>query len=210
MKALYELTKDRLEGGTQADILWRDEIVEKLADFQEEDELLSSRMLRLALANYTSAFRLANGILGEPEGSWETRDVDRSATPRLVEKLSERTGRPVEDVFRLTLRGRYEGRLYIGHRKIGHRKTGFLRWILPGGLRGGRRSHHGLLYCPLCLRDAPPNPTFGRGGVCRSPASARGTVYASWAGAPAAEGRPSRTAPTWACASEGAATRSAP
>lgn len=35
MKTLYELVKDRLEGGDEADILWEDDITKQLADFQK-------------------------------------------------------------------------------------------------------------------------------------------------------------------------------
>ena len=35
MKTLYELVKDRLEGGDEADILWEDDISKQLADFQK-------------------------------------------------------------------------------------------------------------------------------------------------------------------------------
>ncbi len=35
MKTLYELVKDRLEGGDEADILWADDIIKQLADFQK-------------------------------------------------------------------------------------------------------------------------------------------------------------------------------
>ena len=35
MKTLYELVKDRLEGGDEADILWEEDITKQLADFQK-------------------------------------------------------------------------------------------------------------------------------------------------------------------------------
>ena len=35
MKTLYELVKDRLEGGDEGDILWEDDITKQLADFQK-------------------------------------------------------------------------------------------------------------------------------------------------------------------------------
>lgn len=112
----------------------------------EEGELLSSWVTRLAQANRTKVTLFAGRVLGE-EGLWD-HDIDRSASPALVETLARKTGCPREEVKSATLRGAYEGSLYAGHSPKGH-----TRWVMPRGLHYGRRKRHTLLYCPLCLRE---------------------------------------------------------
>ncbi len=46
MKVLYELVKDRLEGEEAYEILWEDEITERLADFQKTAVRQATRMIR--------------------------------------------------------------------------------------------------------------------------------------------------------------------
>ena len=115
---------------------------------RQPGELLSSWLVRLARAN-AMKLRPFTKIVTDDTSVWN-RDIDKSATPDLLHRLADRTGRPPKEVRRATLKGAYEGRLYDNHTASGHQ-----RWILPTGVYHRARRLHGLLYCPFCLKEKP-------------------------------------------------------
>jgi len=108
----------------------------------QEEELLSSWMTRIAIANGVSLQCLC----------WETwpgsnllmHDIDRRPPLGLIEELALRTETPVTRIQQMVLPslvGRLLENLPLG--------SGWVQWILPILLRS--RTSHGIQYCPDCL-----------------------------------------------------------
>lgn len=114
------------------------------------DELLSHWFLRLAHKNNLKTQTLADYAFGRYSSFW-ARDQDKLASPRVIQRLSDLTGKPPDDIRALTLAS-YEGKVYASHNAFGHN-----RWILPLGIYHRTWRRFGLQYCPLCLfEDAEP------------------------------------------------------
>ena len=135
-----------------------------------EDELLSSWMVRLARANAQKLHTFTRLLYpSQPrtvirEGYTRThrstsvwaRDIDRTAKPDLLERLSQRTPLSLERLRATTL-GAYEGFLFERHIV----SSGAGPWIMPLGIRSTKHRGYGLQCCPQCLA-ADREPYFRR------------------------------------------------
>lgn len=111
----------------------------------KEDELLSSWLVRLAMANGQKLHTFCE-IIWPGTQVW-TRDIDKCASPEMLLTLSERTGAPDWRVWRTTLAA-YEGVLYQRHNRFGPSP-----WIMPVGVYHRTRTRFGLQFCPRCLAE---------------------------------------------------------
>ena len=118
------------------------------------DELFTHWFYRLAHSNYLKAQTLADYLFGNYSSFW-ARDQDKLASPVVLEKLAELTGKNADELHALTLAS-YQGKLYSAHNPCGH-----TRWILPVGVFHRTRRRYGLQFCPLCLRE-DSDPYFRR------------------------------------------------
>jgi hypothetical protein len=119
-----------------------------------DDELFSSWLVRLAQANGLKLNTLGLHVWGKTQPIWN-RDIDRSASHKIVDAFCSKTGAPHERAWGTTLWG-YEGILYEKHNPNGNTK-----WILPAGVYHRTRRRKGLMYCPLCLFE-DKEPYFRR------------------------------------------------
>ena len=116
----------------------------------QSDELLSSWIVRLALANRYTLHTFYKHLVGYQGEIWN-RDIDKMISPELALLLSTKTGISVEKIHFLSLH-RYTGYLFNSIRIHGQS-----RWILPLGMYHRYHMRAGMQYCPLCLKeDATP------------------------------------------------------
>lgn len=109
------------------------------------DELLTSWMVRLAFSNGFALHTFYSNLLGYRAPIWN-RDSDRHPPSALLDCLSTATGRPVEELRRLTL-GCYEGFIFE-HFVV----SGDVPFLLPTGLYHRTRRRAGIQFCPICLK----------------------------------------------------------
>lgn len=97
---------------------------------------------------------MCTSLFGHGSCIWN-RDIDKLASPYLLEAMQRATGATEQQTWNTTLAA-YEG--WLSER---FNRYGDSRWILPVGVfsRGRRRS--GLMYCPKCL-DNPETAYFRR------------------------------------------------
>jgi hypothetical protein len=112
----------------------------------ENDELLSSWMVRLAFANGYSLHTFYNKVLGYTTPIWN-RDTDRRPGDDLILMLGRQTGQRASMVRALSLMY-YEGTLFSQVTPVGNTP-----WILPVGVFHRERRHAGMQYCSACLRS---------------------------------------------------------
>jgi hypothetical protein len=108
------------------------------------DELLSCWIVRTAYANHLKLQSFTTLALGNEAALWN-RDIDRSATHTLLERLSDQTGSTADDL-RGGMLASYESLLFERHNPNGNTK-----WILPLGVYHRKRKSYGVQFCPLCL-----------------------------------------------------------
>lgn len=114
------------------------------------DELLSSWLVRLAHGHGLKLQTFSSMIFGRDKSIWN-RDIDKLSPEWLVERLSEATGTPLEQVRSTALKS-YEGIIYEHHQTHGQ-----TRWITPLGIFHRTRKDYGQQYCSMCLAgDADP------------------------------------------------------
>lgn len=118
------------------------------------DELLTHWFMRLAHSNQVKAQTLADWTFGKPSSFW-ARDQDKLASPVVISRLADITGKNPDDILGLTLAS-FEGILYQHHNPNGN-----TRWIMPLGIYHRTRRRYGLQFCPLCLAT-DPEPYFRR------------------------------------------------
>jgi hypothetical protein len=123
----------------------------------QEDELLSSWLVRLALLHRTMPMTFTNLYLPETKNKFWSADIDLQGDPAMLAALSRKSGVPAESLQAMTLRS-YEGFLF---EEI-HGRTGGTQFINPLGMRGRRSTLPGLRYCPECLRE-DKRPYFRKG-----------------------------------------------
>jgi len=111
----------------------------------EDDELLSSWLHRLAIANAICDHTVCRLMFGRLD-VWN-RNLDRSFPESALPILSAWTGVSVERLSMMRL-GRWTGRL--SERVL---TRGNSAWILPAGVYHRIRRRFGLLFCPLCLAE---------------------------------------------------------
>lgn len=108
------------------------------------DELLSFWILRVAHANRVKLQTFTNTTFDRGASPW-ARDIDRSAWPEFIQRLSLRTGATVEDIKGGML-STYEGIVFERHNEKGNTP-----WILPLGIYHRTRRSYGMQFCPQCL-----------------------------------------------------------
>lgn len=111
----------------------------------EEDELLSSWLVRLARANGLKLHTFCD--IAWPHKAIWNRDIDKSADEEIITVLADKTATPLDRAYRTILQA-YEGRLYEKHNSSGNTK-----WILPVGIYHRIRHRYGTQFCPRCLAD---------------------------------------------------------
>jgi len=113
----------------------------------QNDELLSSWLVRIAAANYQKLHPFSKAAF--PGFEVWNRDVDRLAPTPILQRVSEGTATAIERVKETTL-ANFEGLLFEHHNARGN-----CAWILPLGVFHRIRLKRGLQFCPLCLADEP-------------------------------------------------------
>jgi uncharacterized protein (DUF983 family) len=111
------------------------------------DELLSSWLHRLALANRRSDHVLCNFMFGR-QPIW-TRDVDRHFPHEFFPILSDWTRTPVERLQWLSLTS------LAGRLSENPASQALGRLLLPLGIYHRVRRRAGLQFCPACLAESP-------------------------------------------------------
>jgi len=119
----------------------------------QEDELLSSWLVRLAMAHGLKLHTFSS--LAWPHKHIWNRDIDKSADESLLHVLSEKTPVPLDRVRDTTL-STYEGVLYERHNPFGNKF-----WIMPVSVYHCIRRNFGLQFCPYCLAE-DKEPYFRR------------------------------------------------
>lgn len=113
----------------------------------EEDELLSSWIIRLALAHHTDPATFVNLYLPAWKNSLWMDDVDVSAENELIEALALKSGYSHELIRGLTLKS-YEG--YLAERITCKSRNPFIQSL---GRQCRVKVNFGLRFCPACLRE---------------------------------------------------------
>jgi hypothetical protein len=112
----------------------------------ENDELLSSLIVRTALLHHTDPATFINLYLPEWKNALWARDIDIAADEELIKTLSEKTGIEEKTLFGLTLKA-YEG--YLAETITPKTRNPFIQYLK----RQGRvKIGYGLRFCPECLR----------------------------------------------------------
>ncbi len=111
----------------------------------EEDELLSSWLHRLAIANALCDHSICRMMFGSMP-VWN-RDMDRSFPATALPALGDWTGVSENRLAEMKLT-RWTGRL-----SESVRTDGMTTWILPVGVYHRIRRRPGLQFCPSCLRE---------------------------------------------------------
>jgi hypothetical protein len=111
-----------------------------------KDELTSSWLVRIAIAQGIKLESLCNAVWGRRLGIWN-RDIDKCPQEQVFEVLSEKTLTPMEQVLETHLSS-YQGKLYCRHNPCGN-----TNWILPLGVYHRTRRGYGQQFCPVCLEE---------------------------------------------------------
>ncbi|WP_333804904.1 TniQ family protein [Sulfurospirillum sp.] len=114
-----------------------------------EDELLSSWLIRTAIANKTDPLGFSGGIWEDMYRFW-TRDCDRFFPQEKAAPLSKYTGLSYLELQKLTLEPIIKA---ITHQQKLNPKIAWT-WIIPTGQRNRTRIN-GLHFCSHCLDDPP-------------------------------------------------------
>jgi hypothetical protein len=120
----------------------------------QEDELLSSWLVRLAWGSAIKLQHLCVHVLGQSPG-FLSADIDRNPQEALLAQLCESTGTPLARGLQIGLAS-LEGRLWCSFHSRGP-----VPWLIPNYRDGRRRLKHGLQYCPQCLAE-DDQPYFRR------------------------------------------------
>lgn len=112
-----------------------------------ENELLSSWLHRLALANAISDHTLCRHMFGDAP-IWN-RDIDRCVPDHLLPTLSRWTGVAVGRLEEMKLAH------FLGKMTARFARVGNCPWLLPLGVYHRIRLRRGLQFCPACLRSGP-------------------------------------------------------
>lgn len=114
------------------------------------DELLSSYLTRLAHRHGQSAYRYCTYHF--PAIAIWNRDIDRTATDRLLSAISQKAGMPADRVADMTLRV-FETRMR-GQCVLPRESMGIAAWINAVGVYHRTRVRHGLQFCSVCLAES--------------------------------------------------------
>ncbi len=119
----------------------------------EEDEILSSWLLRICKAHDTDPGTFVHLHLPEWGHALWRRDFDIHVKPALIERLSHKSGFSTDTLYSLTLRS-YEGCLFEQVR--GFSTVNFIQPLCTHILINTNRA---IRYCPLCMKE-DGNPYF--------------------------------------------------
>lgn len=122
----------------------------------QEDELLSSWLIRLALRHRTMPMTFTNLYMPETRNKLWSADMDLQSDPDFLSALATKSGAPLEALQAMTL-GAYEGYLF----EKAFTKTGGTQFVMPLRMRGRQSTSFGLRFCPKCLRE-DEQPYFRR------------------------------------------------
>src|SRR6185369_2217960 len=119
----------------------------------QEDELLSSWLVRLARSNGLRLHTFCD--IAWPHKAIWNRDIDKSADDQILTLIAAKTATPIKRAFQTTLQA-YESWLYEKHNPAGNTK-----WIMPVGIYHRIRRRYGMQCCTRCLAD-DTEPYFRR------------------------------------------------
>lgn len=114
----------------------------------QEDELLSSWLIRLALEHKTAPATFTNLYLPETKNKLWAGDVDLHADDDLLARLSEKAALSAELLREMTFRS-YEGVLF---EKL-YPDSGGTPFLLKTAMRGRWSRAPGVRWCPECLAE---------------------------------------------------------
>ena len=144
----------RRKRGTLRDVIMKTGTIWPIHLKPQDDELLSSWMIRLAHVHGIKVMTLCTLLFGYQRPVWN-RDIDRLAPKDVLDKLSQITGTLPERVYATTLR-ELESRAFEAFNPNGN-----THWILPLGIHSRTHKDYGLQYCPQCLME-DHSPYFRR------------------------------------------------
>lgn len=113
----------------------------------QDDELLSSWLVRVALAHNTIPWSFYNIHFPEYKNIIFSRDLDVWAPQEFLEKLAKKSNLPFEDIYNLTLRS------YIGTLLPKFNPSGMNKYFSYIKIRGRSNNLYGQKYCPKCLKE---------------------------------------------------------
>lgn len=119
----------------------------------EEDELLSSWLVRVALAHDTMPWSFYNMHFPEYKNILFSRDVDVWAPKDLINKLVWKSGYSYEQIYNLTLKS------YIGTLLPIFNPSGWNKYFSYIKARARSNKLYGQKYCVKCLQE-DKNPYF--------------------------------------------------
>jgi TniQ len=119
----------------------------------QEDELLSSWLVRLSIAHGQKLHTFTRLLWNKP-GVW-ARDIDRSITPEQLQILADRCGVTFDTAHKTTLSD-YAGWVYETHKPLGANP-----WLTTIGIYHRKRIKFGQQFCPKCLSE-DTKPYFRR------------------------------------------------
>ena len=111
-----------------------------------KDEILSSWLIRLSIANGMEPVSFANAIFNE-QRFWN-KDIDRKISDKCKRTLSKTLSLNIQDIENMTLEPLIKG--ILPSFKTDDRKMWL--FVIPLGQRGGNRAN-GLHFCPQCLSE---------------------------------------------------------
>jgi TniQ len=115
----------------------------------QEDELLSSWLVRLSIAHGQKLHTFTR-LLWNKSGIW-ARDIDKTITPEQLQVLADRCGVTFDTAHKTTLSD-YVGWVYETHKPLGANP-----WLTTIGIYHRKRIKFGQQFCPKCLsEDARP------------------------------------------------------
>lgn len=117
-----------------------------------DDEIFSSWLFRLAIANFSKPHTFCRFHF--PGYQIWNRDIDKSAPPGLITRLSQLTDLPEQVIKNSTLKS-YEGLLFENCNPNGNQK-----WILPLGIYHRTINRNAFQFCPRCLQKDGALPYF--------------------------------------------------
>lgn len=113
----------------------------------EDDEILSSWIVRTAFSHLTDPATFVNLYLPKYRNSFWDRDIDVSASKELLEMLAYKSGFSYDLLYRLTLKS-YEG--YLAECITDKTRNAFIQ---PLGRYCRVKVLNGLRFCPLCVQE---------------------------------------------------------
>ncbi len=112
----------------------------------QEDELLSSWLVRIALAHDTMPWSFYNMHFPEYKNIIFSRDIDVWAPKVFLQKLVWKSGYSYEPIYNLTLKS------YIGTLLPQFNPSGCNKYFSYIKIRGRSNKLYGQRYCPECLQ----------------------------------------------------------